>query len=154
MRKLCTEMPRPSLCARAQFYCTYVVCTLCITTDIRIITVYKDNSSQIKSSKTAAFAKPAIREKLIGGGAALGMLGQAWLRRHYLRRRAASGTYSRPRISVLHTYVLRMYMQICWLFVAVVKLCLAVRWLIFRNTEQNFVAHVCNSLRFCDGTYA
>ena len=54
---------------RAQFYCTYVVCTLCITTDIRIITVYKDNSSQIKSSKTAAFAKPAIREKLIGGGA-------------------------------------------------------------------------------------
>ena len=62
-------MPRPSLCARAQFYCTYVVCTLCITTDIRIITVYKDNSSQIKSSKTAAFAKPAIREKLIGGGA-------------------------------------------------------------------------------------
>ena len=83
-------MPRPSLCARAQFYCTYVVCTLCITTDIRIITVYKDNSSQIKSSKTAAFAKPAIREKLIGGGgAARGMLGQAWLRRHYLRRRAA-----------------------------------------------------------------
>ena len=48
---------------------TYVVCTLCITTDIRIITVYKDNSSQIKSSKTAAFAKPANREKLIGGGA-------------------------------------------------------------------------------------
>lgn len=47
---------------------TYVVCTLCITTDIRIITVYKDNSSQIKSSKTAAFAKPANREKLIGGG--------------------------------------------------------------------------------------
>ena len=46
---------------------TYVVCTLCITTDIRIITVYKDNSSQIKSSKTAAFAKPANREKLIGG---------------------------------------------------------------------------------------
>jgi hypothetical protein len=54
--------------ARAYFYCTYVVCTLCITTDIRIITVYKDNSSQIKSSKTAAFAKPANREKLIGGG--------------------------------------------------------------------------------------
>ena len=48
---------------------TYVVCTLCITTDIRIITVYKDNSSQIKKSKTAAFAKPANREKLIGGGA-------------------------------------------------------------------------------------
>ena len=46
-----------------------LVCTLCITTDIRIITVYKDNSSQIKSSKTAAFAKPANREKLIGGGA-------------------------------------------------------------------------------------
>ena len=112
MRKLCTEMPRPSLCARAQFYCTYVVCTLCITTDIRIITVYKDNSSQIKSSKT--FAKPAIREKLIGGGAARGMLG----------RPGCGGTICGAAPRLVHIlgqefqfYI--TYMQICCLFVAV-----------------------------------
>ena len=88
---------------RAQFYCTYhVVCTLCITTDIRIITVYKDNSSQIKKSKTAAFAKPANREKLIGGGARYVGVGLA-----------AAALLEAPRLGFQAMNFSFTYVQIC-----------------------------------------
>ena len=95
-------MPRPSLCARAflLYICIY---TLCITTDIRIITVYKDNSSQIKSSKTAAFAKPANREKLIGGGARYVGVGLA----------AAAALLEAPRLVFQAMNFSFTYVQIC-----------------------------------------